>query len=26
VIVTWGDAQSGAAYERARKALLRLEQ
>ena len=23
--VTWGDAQSGAAYERARKALLRLE-
>jgi amino acid transporter len=26
VIVTWGDAQSGAAYERARRALLRLEQ
>ena len=26
VIVTWGDAQSGAAFERARKALLRLEQ
>jgi len=26
VIATWGDAQSGAAYERARKALLRLEQ
>ena len=25
VIVTWGDAQSGAAFERARRALLRLE-
>ncbi len=25
VIATWGDAQSGAAFERARKALLRLE-
>ena len=25
IIVTWGDAQSGAAYERARRALLRLE-
>ncbi|MDJ0521197.1 MAG: amino acid permease [Planctomycetota bacterium] len=26
IIVTWGDAQSGAAYERARRALLKLEQ
>ena len=25
VITTWGDAQSGAAFERARRALLRLE-
>ena len=25
IAVTWGDAQSGAAYERARRALLRLE-